>query len=140
MRIATICVGWAVAMILLGLSAWEASGGEPRDSGFYSPDDPRTASWLHRVATGQAGFYGHCDDDHAKRHSPYIEWHCRPSSFNAWPPRLTLSTLGADLTRKAQRHEWGQGACAPDRPCPSDSPRPISLLRLPPELKLPALR
>ena len=118
---------------LLGSCLSTAIAQDPRDEGFYSPDDWHRASWIQRVATGHAGFYRNCDDDASKRWSPYIEWTCKPQGLGALPPRQTLSTIPADLQRKTDRHLWGQGGCAPvTRDC--RPPSPLNLLRLPPEL------
>lgn len=128
--LSTALLSSLVVVMLTGVSLAD----EPRDDGFYSPDDWNQAPWLQRVATGQAGFYRNCDDDSAKRYSPYIQWTCKPQGLNAWPPRMTLSTLACDFDRKVQRHLWGQGGCAPCTDC-NNPPGPASLLRLPPELR-----
>lgn len=132
----TLAAGIAVLGFGFGLG-WqnEVRADEPSESGYYSPDDWNQASWLQRVATGQAGFYRNCDDDSAKRYSPHVYWTCKPQSLRAWPPRTTLSTLASDFDRKVQRHLWGQGGCAPCYDC-QNPPGPASLLRLPPELRI----
>ena len=127
------------ALLLLLATTQVSLAQQPREDGFYSPDDWHKASLAQRVATGHAGFYRNCDDDAAKRYSPYIEWTCKPRSWNAFPPGLTLSTIPADLQRKTDRHLAGQGACAPA--CTRTPPSPLNLLRLPPELiRIPSYR
>ena len=73
----------------------------------YAPDDYETRGRIYRLQTGQAGFFGDCDDDRSKRFNEHINWKCATHM-----PFNPLNDLLNDFQRRAQRIRDGQGACA----------------------------
>ncbi len=78
----------------------------------YSPDDYKTQSLLYRIQTGHAGFFGECDQDRQKLHSPYITWGCR--THKKCNP---IADFWNDIYRKRNRLAQGAGDCVAGTKC-----------------------
>lgn len=108
--------------VMAGCSAWVATDSAMgqnfvrdyfvNEQRFYSPQDYYERGWIYRVQAGYAGLFNRCDDDAAKRYSPYIYWKERPSPACRGRIYPNLSDAALEIEQGVQRFTDGAGNCA----------------------------
>jgi hypothetical protein len=82
----------------------------------YTPTDPNERGRIFNMHTGHAGAFYNCDDEEAKRNSPYICW--KGTYQKSTPHRGLWRGLKMDIAEVKQRiHDGGCGTCQGDCEC-----------------------
>lgn len=88
-----------------------------RDTQFYAPEDFHERGWIYRVQAGYTGLFRDCDDDAARRNSPYIYWRQREAPACRRPSIRVLPNVAQQVDEGIQFVADGAGRCARPGEC-----------------------